>query len=111
MPSWKVSRLKTQVRFYVSASVCASLTCICIVDVASGIEFPNKLSIGTRLNIPKLQLLGVGIRTVSFLGIQVYSVGFYADLSNPKLQVSPKLCVMYLTCVLIYFVRYSSRMR
>ena len=31
--------------------------------------------------------MGVGVRTVSFLGIKVYSVGFYADLANPKLSV------------------------
>jgi hypothetical protein len=58
------------------------------VDEASGIEFPNRLPSSNRLDIPQLQLLGVGIRKVSFLGIQVYSVGFYADLTNPNLKVS-----------------------
>jgi hypothetical protein len=35
-----------------------------------------------------MTLVGVGVRTVSFLGIQVYSVAFYADLENPNLNVS-----------------------
>ncbi|GAW04737.1 chalcone-flavanone isomerase [Lentinula edodes] len=38
-----------------------------------------------------LSLVGVGVRTVSFLRIQVYSVGFYADLNNPKLKLEPTM--------------------
>ena len=33
-----------------------------------------------------MSLVGVGVRTVSFLIMKVYSVGFYADLNNPHLQ-------------------------
>jgi hypothetical protein len=43
-----------------------------------------------KLSSP-LTLVGVGVRTVSFLGIRVYSVGFYADLDNPNLKASPIL--------------------
>lgn len=39
------------------------------------------------LNLPTFQLIGVGVRTVSFLGIQVYSVALYADLDNPSLKI------------------------
>jgi len=35
-----------------------------------------------------MTLVGVGVRSVSFLGIKVYSVAFYADLDNPNLNVS-----------------------
>ncbi|KAG5648211.1 hypothetical protein DXG03_006166 [Asterophora parasitica] len=35
-----------------------------------------------------MTLVGCGVRTVSFLGIKVYSVGFYADLNNPDLKIS-----------------------
>ncbi|KAJ3750027.1 chalcone isomerase [Lentinula detonsa] len=38
-----------------------------------------------------LSLVGVGVRTVSFLRIQVYSVGFYADLNNPRLKLEPSM--------------------
>lgn len=41
----------------------------------------------SKIKLPELTLLGVGVRTVSFLGIKVYSVGFYADLENPDLKV------------------------
>lgn len=37
-----------------------------------------------------MELVGLGVRTVSFLGIKVYSVGFYADLNNPNLKVGTR---------------------
>lgn len=61
-----------------------------IVDPATSIAFPTSLRVPTSLGAPALTLLGVGVRTVSFLGIKVYSVGFYADLDNPNLKVSSK---------------------
>ncbi|KAG8757512.1 hypothetical protein FRC14_001989 [Serendipita sp. 396] len=49
-------------------------------DPATDVEFPTTLDLpGT----PPLTLLGLGVRTVSFLGLKVYSVGFYADLNQP----------------------------
>ncbi|PVG02288.1 hypothetical protein CPB86DRAFT_751770 [Serendipita vermifera] len=49
-------------------------------DPATDVEFPTSLELpGT----PPLTLLGLGVRTVSFLGLKVYSVGFYADLNQP----------------------------
>lgn len=53
-------------------------------------EFPTTLELpGT----PKLSLLGLGVRTVSFLGLKVYSVGFYADLGQrgfkPRVDGTP----------------------
>ena len=59
-----------------------------LVDPASSIAFPNTLKIPSKSPLPELTLLGVGVRTVSFLGIHVYSVGLYADLQNPSLNVS-----------------------
>ncbi|KAF9535498.1 chalcone-flavanone isomerase-domain-containing protein [Crepidotus variabilis] len=58
-----------------------------IVDPATSIAFPKVMHIPTNTGTPNLTLLGVGVRTVSFLGIKVYSVGFYADLSNPNLKI------------------------
>ncbi|KZW02118.1 hypothetical protein EXIGLDRAFT_736828 [Exidia glandulosa HHB12029] len=57
------------------------------VDPATGLEFPNTLRIPSRVALPQFTLVGVGVRTVSFLGIKVYSVGFYADLANPNLNI------------------------
>jgi hypothetical protein len=57
------------------------------VDKATSIAFPKTLRINSKVPLPDFTLVGVGVRTVSFLGIQVYSVGFYADLANPKLKV------------------------
>ena len=59
------------------------------VDPASGIAFPNTLKVSSKQPLPTYELVGVGVRTVSFLGIKVYSVGFYADLNSPKLNVRP----------------------
>ena len=58
-----------------------------IVDPATSIAFPTTLKIQSKTPLPTFTLMGVGVRTVSFLGIKVYSVGFYADLSNPNLVV------------------------
>ncbi|PPQ75468.1 hypothetical protein CVT24_013319 [Panaeolus cyanescens] len=58
-----------------------------IIDPATSIAFPETMRIPSSLNLPPLTLVGLGVRTVSFLGIKVYSVGFYADLENPKLKV------------------------
>ncbi|KIJ21514.1 hypothetical protein PAXINDRAFT_95084 [Paxillus involutus ATCC 200175] len=58
-----------------------------VVDPATSIEFPKELRIPSRFPLPPHSLVGVGVRTVSFLGIKVYSVGFYADLANPKLHI------------------------
>ncbi|KAI0343974.1 hypothetical protein BDW22DRAFT_1392114 [Trametopsis cervina] len=60
------------------------------IDPASSLSFPNTLKIQSKVPLPTLTLVGVGVRTVSFLGIQVYSVGFYADMNNPKLNQIPK---------------------
>ncbi|KAI0076277.1 hypothetical protein K474DRAFT_1663261 [Panus rudis PR-1116 ss-1] len=57
------------------------------VDQATSIAFPNTLRIPSKAPLPTFKLVGVGVRTVSFLGIKVYSVGFYADLDNPKLNI------------------------
>lgn len=54
-------------------------------DPATGIEFPETLVIPSRVRLPPFQLVGLGVRTVSFLGIKVYSVAFYADLTNLKI--------------------------
>ncbi|KAJ8702994.1 Altered inheritance of mitochondria protein 18 mitochondrial [Pleurotus ostreatus] len=60
-------------------------------DPATGIQFPNSLQVPSKIKLPELTLLGVGVRTVSFLGIKVYSVGFYADLENPDLKIPKDL--------------------
>ncbi|KAI0670172.1 chalcone-flavanone isomerase-domain-containing protein [Trametes maxima] len=57
------------------------------VDPATSIAFPATLKIQSKTPLPSFTLLGVGVRTVSFLGIKVYSVGFYADLANPNLAI------------------------
>ena len=61
------------------------------VDPSTSIPFPNTMHIPSRVPIPDLSLIGVGVRTVSFLRIKVYSVAFYADLNNPALQVRNSL--------------------
>lgn len=58
-----------------------------LVDPATSIAFPTTLKIQSKTPLPTFTLMGVGARTVSFLGIKVYSVGFYADLSSPTLAV------------------------
>ncbi|KAG1755008.1 chalcone-flavanone isomerase-domain-containing protein [Suillus paluster] len=56
-------------------------------DPATSIAFPKTLRIPSKFPLPQFSLVGVGVRTVSFLGIKVYSVGFYADLANPNLNI------------------------
>ncbi|KAI0275117.1 chalcone-flavanone isomerase-domain-containing protein [Gloeopeniophorella convolvens] len=58
-----------------------------VVDPATSIEFPTILRIPSKGVLPEFTLIGVGVRVVSFLKIKVYSVGFYADLSNPNLKI------------------------
>ncbi|EPQ60984.1 hypothetical protein GLOTRDRAFT_124720 [Gloeophyllum trabeum ATCC 11539] len=57
------------------------------VDPATSIQFPKNLQIPSKVPLPTFTLVGVGVRTVSFLGVKVYSVGFYADLSNSALNI------------------------
>ncbi|KAF8349203.1 chalcone-flavanone isomerase-domain-containing protein [Amanita rubescens] len=58
-----------------------------VVDTATSIAFPKTLDVPAKVKIPTLSLVGLGVRTVSFLGIKVYSVGFYADLNDPNLKI------------------------
>ncbi|TEB39349.1 hypothetical protein FA13DRAFT_1725334 [Coprinellus micaceus] len=58
-----------------------------VVDPATSIEFPKTLTVPAKTKLPPVTLVGLGVRTVSFIGLKVYSVGFYADLSNPNLKV------------------------
>ncbi|KAH9081607.1 chalcone-flavanone isomerase-domain-containing protein [Lactarius deliciosus] len=60
-----------------------------VVDPATSIEFPAVLRIPSKGTLPPFTLIGVGVRVVSFLKIKVYSVAFYADLSNPNLKIPP----------------------
>lgn len=46
------------------------------VDKDTLVEFPRY--------IESLTLLGIGVRTVSFLRVKVYSAGFYADANDMK---------------------------
>ncbi|KAK0208486.1 chalcone-flavanone isomerase-domain-containing protein [Desarmillaria ectypa] len=62
-----------------------------IKDPATDIEFPTTLRVTTKVKTPLLSLVGVGVRTVSFLGLKVYSVAFYADLNNPKLKITDSM--------------------
>jgi hypothetical protein len=69
-----------------------------VVDPSTSITFPKTMHIPSRVPIPDLSLIGVGVRTVSFLGIKVYSVAFYADLNNPALQVRPCFSPQFTPC-------------
>ncbi|KAH7340474.1 chalcone-flavanone isomerase-domain-containing protein [Rhizoctonia solani] len=65
------------------------------LDPATSIKFPTSLKLDGE---SKMTLLGIGVRKVSFLGMKVYSVGFYADLSkvdNKALRQckSPEECI------------------
>ncbi|KAJ7042596.1 chalcone isomerase [Mycena alexandri] len=62
-----------------------------VVDVDTGIEFPRTLRVPGQFKTPQLELVGLGVRTVSFLGIKVYSVAFYADLASPALRITPAM--------------------
>lgn len=55
-------------------------------DPATGIEFPETLIVPSRVRLPPFQLVGVGVRVVSFVSLKVYSVAFYADLSGLKVN-------------------------
>ncbi|KAH9487093.1 hypothetical protein JR316_0001161 [Psilocybe cubensis] len=57
-----------------------------VVDPATSIAFPKIMRIPSNTKTPPLTLVGVGVRTVSFLGVKVYSIAFYADLNNPHLK-------------------------
>ena len=65
------------------------------MDPATAIAFPKTLRIPSKTPLPEFSLVGLGVRTVSFLGIKVYSVGFYADLANPNLNVSGAVISAY----------------
>lgn len=69
-----------------------------VVDPSTSITFPKTMHIPSRVPIPDLNLIGVGVRTVSFLGIKVYSVAFYADLSNAALQVPSRFSPQVTPC-------------
>ncbi|KAG6829294.1 hypothetical protein H0H92_005048 [Tricholoma furcatifolium] len=69
-------------------SVVADVAHDTVVDPATGIEFPTSIRVPSKIKIPTMTLVGLGVRTVSFLGIKVYSVGFYADLENPNLKIT-----------------------
>ncbi|KAN0133302.1 Chalcone-flavanone isomerase domain containing protein [Lactarius tabidus] len=60
-----------------------------VADPATSIEFPTVLRIPSKGALPPFTLIGLGVRVVSFLKIKVYSVAFYADLSNPNLKIPP----------------------
>lgn len=51
-------------------------------DPETAIRFPLTLPIS--LSAPKLTLVGLGVRKVSFLRVKVYSVGFYLEDSVTK---------------------------
>ncbi|KAG6866846.1 hypothetical protein C0991_008782 [Blastosporella zonata] len=72
---------------YLDAGVVDPVAQDSVVDPATSIEFPTTIRIPSKIKIPTMTLVGLGVRTVSFLGIKVYSVAFYADLDNPKLKV------------------------
>lgn len=57
------------------------------IDPETNIAFPKTMHIESKVRIPDMTLLGVGVRKVSFLKVKVYSVAFYADLSNPDLKI------------------------
>jgi Chalcone isomerase like len=61
---------------------------VSIVDPATSITFPRTMRVPSKVKLPTMTLVGVGVRSVSFLGVKVYSVAFYADLDNPNLNVS-----------------------
>ncbi|CAE7139145.1 unnamed protein product [Rhizoctonia solani] len=67
-------------------------------DPATSIRFPTSLKLDGE---SKMTLLGLGVRKVSFLGIQVYSVGFYADVNKVDTKTlrqckSPEECIRLL---------------
>ncbi|KAI0297545.1 hypothetical protein B0F90DRAFT_1811039 [Multifurca ochricompacta] len=79
---------RTASRLRVDDRLATSCVSVCI-DPATSIEFPTILQIPSKGALPEFTLIGVGVRVVSFLKIKVYSVAFYADLSNPNLKIPP----------------------
>ncbi|KAJ7129976.1 chalcone isomerase [Mycena crocata] len=60
-----------------------------VVDADSGISFPPTMRVpGQFGKTPPLDLVGLGVRTVSFIGLKVYSIAFYADLASPNLKIT-----------------------
>jgi len=57
------------------------------------------MRVPSNIKVPPLTLVGVGVRKVSFLGVKVYSIAFYADLNNPKLVVSCQVFRILTACV------------
>jgi hypothetical protein len=85
-------RIWTKSRLGVSTMVHSekvALICSRTEDPATAIKFPERLKIPSRPQLPTCQLLGIGVRKVSFLGINVYSVALYADIDQPGLKVRP----------------------
>ncbi|KIM48355.1 hypothetical protein M413DRAFT_440083 [Hebeloma cylindrosporum] len=58
-----------------------------IVDPATSIAFPKVMRVPSKIKVPPLTLVGVGVRKVSFMRVKVYSIAFYADLNNPNLVI------------------------
>ena len=52
------------------------------MDSATDIHFPTTLPLAT--SSPVLALVGLGVRTVSFLRVKVYSAGFYLQESTAR---------------------------
>jgi len=64
-----------------------SWTKLTAVDTATSVAHPLTL---TPSSAPELALVGVGVRTVSFLSFKVYSAGFYAnDYTLKRLRSVP----------------------
>ena len=51
-------------------------------DADTGVSFPNQLD--NVYDSGVLKLLGLGVRTVSFLRVRVYSLGIYAEESAQR---------------------------
>ena len=51
-------------------------------DTATDMSFPIELTLTTPT--PLLSLVGLGVRTVSFLRVKVYSAGFYVEAADLK---------------------------
>ncbi|KAF5312863.1 hypothetical protein D9619_003389 [Psilocybe cf. subviscida] len=73
---------------YCDVPVVAEVAEETVVDPATSIAFPKVMRIPATIKIPPMELVGLGVRTVSFLGVKVYSVGFYADLNNPNIKIT-----------------------
>ncbi|KAG0141916.1 hypothetical protein CROQUDRAFT_663169 [Cronartium quercuum f. sp. fusiforme G11] len=56
-----------------------------VLDPSTQISFPTEICLSESCSNDdekkRLRLIGVGVRTISFLGIKVYSIGFYVDES------------------------------